>query len=54
MIPLAAAAGLRVLAPDLIGFGKSDKPASGSDHSYAGQVGWILHWIETLDLHDIT
>ena len=54
MIPLVAAAGLRVLAPDLIGFGKSDKPASGSDYSYAGQVGWVLHWIEALDLRDIT
>jgi len=54
MIPPVAAAGLRVLAPDLIGFGKSDKPASGSDYSYAAQVGWILHWIEALDLRDIT
>ena len=54
MIPPVAAAGLRVLAPDLIGFGKSDKPASGGDYSYAGQVGWILHWIEALDLREIT
>ena len=54
MIPPVAAAGLRVLAPDLIGFGKSDKPAAGGDYSYAEQVGWILHWIEALDLRDIT
>jgi haloalkane dehalogenase len=54
MIPPVAAAGLRVLAPDLIGFGKSDKPASGSDHSYAAQVAWIRHWIEALDLREIT
>lgn len=54
MIPPVAAAGLRVLAPDLIGFGKSDKPALRSDHSYAAQVEWIRTWIEALDLHEIT
>lgn len=54
MIPPVAAAGLRVLAPDLIGFGKSDKPTATGDYSYAGQVGWILHWIEALDLREIT
>jgi haloalkane dehalogenase len=54
MIPPVAAAGLRVLAPDLIGFGKSDKPSLRSDHSYAAQVGWIGAWIEALDLRDIT
>lgn len=54
MIPPIAGAGLRALAPDLVGFGKSDKPAARSDYSYAGQVAWILHWIEALDLRDIT
>ena len=54
MIPPVAAAGLRVLAPDLIGFGKSDKPSEQSDYSYAGQVAWIRAWIEALDLRDIT
>jgi haloalkane dehalogenase len=54
MIPPVAAAGLRVLAPDLIGFGKSDKPALRADYSYAGQVAWIRHWIEALDLTGIT
>lgn len=54
MIPRVAGAGLRVLAPDLIGFGKSDKPAARGDYSYAGQVAWIQHWIEALDLQDIT
>lgn len=54
MIPPVAAAGLRVLAPDLIGFGKSDKPAARADYSYAGQVAWMRHWIEALDLRDIT
>jgi haloalkane dehalogenase len=54
VIPPVAAAGLRVLAPDLIGFGKSDKPAARSDYSYAGQVEWIRQWIEALDLTGIT
>jgi haloalkane dehalogenase len=34
-------AGLRVIAPDMIGFGRSDKPAEMSDHSYAGHVEWM-------------
>lgn len=54
MIPRVAGAGLRVLAPDLIGFGKSDKPAARSDYSFSGQVAWILKWIESLDLREIT
>lgn len=36
-----AAAGHRVIAPDLIGFGKSDKPASKADYSYAKHVAWV-------------
>ena len=54
MIPVLAAAGHRVIAPDLIGFGKSDKPTVVSDYSYAGHVNWIRQFIETLDLNDIT
>jgi len=54
MIVPVAAAGLRVLAPDLIGFGRSDKPAARRDYSYAGQVAWIRHWIEALDLTAVT
>lgn len=54
MIPPVAAAGLRVLAPDLIGFGKSDKPAARADYSYAGQVAWIRSWMEALDLTGVT
>ncbi|MFO1392493.1 MAG: haloalkane dehalogenase [Steroidobacteraceae bacterium] len=54
MIVPVAAAGLRVLAPDLIGFGKSDKPATKSDYNYAGHVAWMRHWLEALDLRDIT
>ncbi len=54
MIGPVADAGLRVLAPDLIGFGRSDKPAARRDYSYAGQVAWMRSWIETLDLRGIT
>ncbi len=54
MVPPVAAAGLRVLAPDLIGFGKSDKPSLKIDHSFAAQVGQIKSSIEALDLKDIT
>jgi haloalkane dehalogenase len=54
MIGPVAKAGLRALAPDLIGFGRSDKPAAREDYSYAGQVTWIRHWLEALDLRDIT
>lgn len=53
MIPPLVAAGHRVLAPDLIGFGKSDKPDAQQDYSYSGQVAWIRTWIEALDLTGI-
>jgi haloalkane dehalogenase len=54
MIPPLSAAGFRVIAPDLVGFGKSDKPSRKSDYSYAGHVDWMRHFIESLDLNDIT
>lgn len=54
MIPPLVAADHRVIAPDLIGFGKSDKPAAQSDYSYAGHVGWMTRFIEALNLNDIT
>jgi haloalkane dehalogenase len=54
MIPPLAEAGLRVIAPDLIGFGKSDKPTKKSDYSYAGHVAWMRQFVETLDLNGIT
>src|SRR5215469_45894 len=41
VIPVLAGAGLRVIAADLIGFGRSDKPAETADHSYARHVEWI-------------
>lgn len=54
MIPPLAAAGLRAVAPDLVGFGKSDKPTKKSDYSYAGHVAWMRTFIESLDLTGIT
>jgi haloalkane dehalogenase len=54
MIGPVAAAGYRAVAPDLIGFGKSDKPAHKRDYSYARHVGWMRQWIEKLDLTNIT
>lgn len=54
MIGPIVAAGFRVVAPDLIGFGRSDKPLARSDYSYAAQVAWIREWIEALGLRDMT
>jgi len=54
MIPVCAAAGYRVIAPDLVGFGKSDKPAALEDYSYQSHMDWMQAFIETLDLNNIT
>ncbi len=54
MIPPLVAAGHRVLAPDLIGFGRSDKPTRTGDYTYLRHVEWVTAWTESLDLHDIT
>jgi len=54
MIGPVVAKGLRAIAPDLIGFGRSDKPASKQDYSYARHVAWMRQWLEALDLKNIT
>jgi haloalkane dehalogenase len=55
VIPVLADAGLRAIAPDLVGFGRSDKPAAIEDHSYARHVEWIRAFaFDKLDLHEIT
>ena len=54
MIPPLVAAGHRVIAPDLIGFGKSDKPSQKADYSYAAHVEWMRRFIESIDLSAIT
>ena len=55
MMPPLAAAGLRVIAPDLVGFGRSDKPAEPADHSYARHVEWVRSLVfEVLELDQVT
>jgi len=54
MIPVCSAAGHRVIAPDLIGFGKSDKPLKVTDYSYLSHMNWLESLIEQLDLTNIT
>ena len=54
MISMVSAAGYRVIAPDLIGFGKSDKPAAREDYTYQKHVDWIEEWLLDLDLQNIT
>jgi haloalkane dehalogenase len=55
MLPVLAAAGLRAIAPDLPGFGRSDKPASPDDHSYARHVEWMRAFaFGALDLRGLT
>lgn len=53
MIPPLVAAGYRTIAPDLIGFGKSDKLASRDEYTYAKHVGWMESLVVALDLQDV-
>ncbi len=55
MIPLVTAAGLRVVAPDLVGFGRSDKPADPAYYTYERHVAWMHGLLLShLDLSEIT
>lgn len=54
MIPILTKAGYRCIAPDLIGFGKSDKPTSVDDYTYARHVEWVRQLITNIGLKDIT
>ncbi len=54
MIPPLADAGNRVLAPDLIGFGRSDKPGRIEDYTYLRHVEWVTSWFERLNLTGVT
>lgn len=53
MIPVFIAAGHRVIAPDLIGFGKSDKPKKEAAHSFTWHRQVLLEFVERLDLRDV-
>jgi haloalkane dehalogenase len=54
MMPPLLDAGLRVVVPDLIGFGRSDKPAARADYTYQRHVDWVKAFIAALDLRDVT
>lgn len=55
MIPVLADARLRAIAPDMIGFGRSDKPAAVTEHSYARHVEWMRALVfDVLDLRGVT
>ena len=54
MIPVLVSAGLRAVAPDLVGFGRSDKPAKRDDYTYERHVNWTARFIQKLDLRGIT
>ncbi len=54
MIPILVKAGFRTVAPDLVGFGRSDKPTKQEDHTYAKHVNWITKLVKSLDLKRIT
>ena len=54
MIPPLVANGYRCVAPDLVGFGRSDKPAHRDDYTYQRHVDWMRGFIEALELDDVT
>ena len=54
LIPVFAAAGLRAVAVDLIGFGRSDKPTRSSHYSFENHIAWLRELVVGIDLRDIT
>ena len=54
MIPIITKAGYRAIAPDLVGFGRSDKPTAKEDYTYQRHVDWMQAWLDQLDLKGIT
>lgn len=54
MIPIVVQAGYRVIAPDLIGFGRSDKPTSQQDYSYQRHVDWLQSLLNQLELTNVS
>lgn len=54
MIPVLLAAGFRVIVPDLVGFGRSDKPVSKKDYSYLNHVTWMKAWLVANELRGLT
>mgnify|MGYP001573260901 CR=1 FL=1 len=54
MVPFLVKSGIRVIAPDLPGYGKSDKPAAREDYSYQHQVDWMNQWLEQNNFNNLT
>ena len=55
VVPVLVEAGFRCVVPDLVGFGRSDKPAAVSDYTYARHVEWLRSVVvDALDLTDVT
>lgn len=54
MIPILTDAGYRVIAPDLVGFGRSDKLTRMEDYTYQAHVDWMSEWLTGLDLNALT
>ncbi|HEY4401746.1 MAG TPA: haloalkane dehalogenase [Acidimicrobiia bacterium] len=54
MVPVIAGAGLRVVVPDLVGFGRSDKPSKRTDYTYQRHVDWMRAVVQQLELSRIT
>ena len=54
MIPVLANAGFRVIAPDNVGFGKSDKPLKSNDHTYQMHIDVMTNFVKQLALHNVT
>ncbi len=54
MVPVIVDAGYRAIAPDLVGFGRSDKPANREDYTYQRHVDWMRALVEAIDLRDAT
>jgi haloalkane dehalogenase len=54
VVPVLVAAGIRVIAPDNIGYGRSDKPVVATDYTFSRHIEWIRSLVTGLDLRDVT
>lgn len=54
MVPGLVAAGHRVVMPDLVGFGRSDKPTALDDYTYERHVAWMLEWFDSNNFDGLT
>ena len=52
IVPRVAAPGFRVIAPDLIGFGRSDKPVDEAAYSYNQNVAWMHAFLDAVDAEE--